>query len=517
MGSQAVVGTDVIVVGFGAAGIAAAITAHDAGAEVIVLEKMPREQSGGNTRASGQVWFNPLDTELAKVYLREMAGEFPIPEDVADAWAIESARNTEWVTARAQEVVGSVQRDPLDPYGQGSEVTKISFGAEMLQQFGWETSRDEYPEYDNRCDTDYYYLGPTEGFSRLWHTLRTSLESRGIDVRYGTAATALITEDGAVAGVRADGPDGPVSFRSRGGVVLAAGGFENNDEMVRKYLGLPYATPLGTPANTGDGIRMAQSLGADLQNMYNHMPAPGIRIPGRETGEFIQPPADGYIHVRGDGRRFVDETVTYRHGKALIGGALEFFPHQAMWTVFDENVRLAGPLAIPTKLYPAGWLKQVDRYAWSEDNSVEIEKGWIARGETLRDLAEVLEIDPDGLEAEVSRYNAFCARGEDPVFGRAAASLQPLTRGPYYAYRWGNLLLTTHGGLCKDGEARVLDMNGEPIPNLYCAGEMGSTFPWALSGGQSIGDGLAFGRIGGRNAAARVGQPAAQVAGVDAD
>lgn len=503
MGSErSAVQADVVVVGFGAGGIAAAIDAHDAGARVILLEKMPREQAGGNTRVSGQVWFNPLDVELAKVYLREMACGMPIDDDVVDTWALESSKNTAWVTARAREVEGAVERDPLDPYGQGSLVTKINYGDETLQQLGWETTRDEFPEFNNECDTDYYYVGPTQGFSRLWHTLRASLESRDIEVRYGTRAVALTSDGLAVTGVRADGPDGPVEFAAAGGVVLAAGGFENNPEMARTYLGLHHTTPWGSPANTGDGIRMAQQLGADLRHMHNHMPVVGIEIPGRETGELVYPSGLGHIHVRPDGRRFIDETVALRHGKSTVGGTLELFPHYAMWTIFDEDCRLAGPLCPPTKQYAAGWLKQVDRYAWSDDNSAEIEKGWIARGETLGELAEQLGIDAHGLEDEVARYNRFCEQGEDPAFARSPASLTPITRGPFYGYRWGNTVINTLGGLRKDGEARVLDTTGTPIANLYTAGEMSATYEWALSGGQSIGDALAFGRVAGRNASA---------------
>jgi succinate dehydrogenase/fumarate reductase flavoprotein subunit len=506
---------DVVVVGFGAAGIAAAITAHDEGAEVVVLEKMPREQAGGNTRVSGQVWFSPHDASLAKEYLRGLSCDMPVDEDIANAWATEICANTDWLAARAQEATGSIDVDPLDTFGQGTDYTQITYHDEMKRQTGWDATRDEFPEFNNEGGTDYIYFGPSQGYSRLWLRIKAALEKRGVPIRYETRATALTKDSaGRVIGVVVEGPGGTEEIVARRGVVLASGGFENNGDMIRTYLGLPYATPWGTPANTGDGIRLAQALGADLANMYQYMPFFGIKIPGRVTGEFAQPAGIGFMNVRKDGRRFMDETLPYRHGKSTIGGKLEFYPHHAMWTVLDEDVRLAGPMTMTRDQFAGGWLKQVDRYDWSDDNSVEIENGWIARADSLRELADKLGVDPDGLQDEVARFNAFAENGEDPLFGRAGAAMAPIKRPPFYGYQWGNLIINTMGGLRKDGQARVRHVDGRPIPGLYCAGEIASTYTWALSGGQSIGDALSFGRIAGRNAA--VAQEAGELAAASA-
>lgn len=501
--SRRSISADVVVVGFGNAGIAAAITAHDLGAEVIVLEKMPEAESGGNSRVSGQVWFSPDDVELSKEYLRGLSNGMPVADDVLQVWAEETSKNTDWLVARGEETHGIVERDPLDSYPQGLDVTQITYGDEMLRQTGWKATRDEFPEFNNEGGTDYFYIGPDQGHSRLWQTLRAALHKRDIKVLYDTRATALVQDvDGRVVGIEADDSDGPLGLTARRGVVLAAGGFGNNQEMVRTYLGLPYASPWGSPGNTGDGILLGQKIGADLQNMYNYMPFFGIRIPGKDIGEFVQPPGLGFMHVRKDGRRFVDETTSYRHGKSVIGGALEFFPTSAMWTVFDDETRAGGPMAMTRKQFSGGWLKQVHRYTWSDDNLTEIEAGWITRADTIRELAEKLGVDPDGLEAEVERYNGFAEAGEDVVFGRPAAAMAPIKTGPFYGYAWGNVMITTLGGLRKDGRARVIDVEGEPIPGLYTAGEMSSTYTWALSGGQSIGDAIAFGRVAGREVAA---------------
>lgn len=518
---------DVVVAGLGGAAIAAAITAHDAGAKVVVLEKATEAEAGGNTRVAGQVWFNPRDPESARRYLRDAAGEFPVDEDVAAAWAEETCRNTEWIEARAAEASGHVDVDPADPGGQDLEVTSFCYRDAVAQYAaegggeqeevtgpaaGDDIPADEFPEFDNSCNTDWIYFS-AQGYSRLWLRLKAALETRDLEIRYGTAAKALRRDgEGRVSGIVVEGGDGVEEIGVRGGVVLACGGFENNPEMIRTHLAMPFATPWGSPANTGDGIRIGQAVGADLANMYNHMAFPGIRIAGRETGEAVFPRGISFINVRQDGRRFIDETIPSRHGKSTIGGRLEFNPSGEMWTVFDEQVRLAGPLSFTREQFGGGWLKQVDRYDWSEDNLAEVEKGWIARAGSIRELAEQLGIDPGGLEAEVARFNASAESGEDQVFGRPGVAMGKIEQAPFYGYKWGNLLINTMGGLRKNGEARVLDVEGQPIPGLFCAGEISSTYTWALGGGQSIGDALAFGRIAGRSAAREAAEVAASVA-----
>lgn len=506
---------DIVVVGFGMAGLAAAITAHDAGAEVLVLEKMPASKAGGNSRVSGQVWFCPTDVELAKAHLGELADEYPVPEDVASAWAEETSHHNDWVRARAEEVNGQIPRDDGDPYtGDHTNIVRRSFGEEG-RQFGWEIPEHEYFELKyNECGTEYNYIGGSQGWSRLWLTLKTAFERREIPVLFETRATELIQgEDGEIVGLRAERPGDKVTILARQAVILASGGFANNSEMARNYLRLSYVTPWGSPGNTGDGIRIAQAVGADLAHPYNYMAMPGIQMPPYEAGEFAQPQDGRYIHVGADGRRFVNEAHDPgRHGKIPTRGMFDFFPGHPMWTIFDEDARLAGPIVWPRESYAACWMKQVERYEWSEDNSAEIERGWVTRGATIRELAEKLEIDPDGLEAEVERYNAFVEQGEDSDFGHPVAQLQPIRRGPFYGYRWAQLLITTLGGIRKDGHGRAQNPDGEPIPRLYCAGDVASTYTWMLSGGMGLGDAMAFGRRAAAHAAAHAphaSQPAA--------
>jgi hypothetical protein len=447
--------TDIIVMGTGAAGLAAAITAHDAGARVVILEKMSAERAGGNSRVSGQVWFCPKDADTARTHLHAMARDYIVPDDVVTALATESARHTEWILARVDEVRGRVPRDDGDPYdGDPAEVTRVSIGAMAGGPPG-----DEYPEIaGNECGTEYNFLGGSMGFSRLWLTLMTCVAERGIPIRYESEGQALVRDaDGHVTGVEVRGPDGEISdVVARRGVILASGGFAANPVMTRNYLRLPAVTPWGSPANTGDGIRMAQKVGADLAHPYNYMAMPGIAMPPYPAGENALPQDHRFINVGADGRRFVNETLPTLHGKTRLGGDYDFFPGNAHWTIFDEDGRLAGPLVIPRQFFAVSWNKQIEGYDWSLDNQVEIAKGWITQADSLHALAEKLSIDHDGLEAEVTQWNEWVAAGTaDPKFGRTVATMRPITRPPFYGYPWAQLLITTLGGIRKDERARA--------------------------------------------------------------
>jgi succinate dehydrogenase/fumarate reductase flavoprotein subunit len=497
---------DVIVLGMGAAGLSAAITAHDAGASVAIVEKMPPEKAGGNSRVSGQVWFNPNDADRAAVYLRALSGEYELPEPLVRAWARESVHNTEWIEARAREVWGQVPRDDGDPYtGDPAAVIRLSHGAE-LRAIGWRDVPDEeFPELEGiDCGTDYNYFGGSQGWSRLWLTLRTAQEHRSIPVFYDVRAKALVRDAaGEVMGVSAVGADGQTrSFSADKAVVLATGGFANSQDLAKNFLRLTFVTPWGSPANTGDGIKLAQKIGADLAHPYNYMSMPGLRMPPYETGEFGQPQDHRYILVGKDGKRFVDELQETRHGKILMRGEFEVYPGFPMWTIFDERGRLAGPLVPPRENFAGGWMKQIERYVWSTDNQAEIDRGWIMKADSLEELAEKLDIDADGLVAQVALINEAADTGHDHMYGRAAETLRRIDTPPYYGYRWAQLLISTLGGIRKDEYARVLDPYGAPIPRLYTAGDTASTYSWCLSGGLGLGDALVFGRIAARHAAA---------------
>lgn len=503
---------DVVVVGMGGAGIAAALTAHAAGAEVMVLEKAAPGHAGGNSRVSGQVWFSPDDVDLARRHLHALSWQYSVPDSLAGAWAAETARNTPWIRGIAEKTGGQVEWDEGDPYtGDGTDLATISWGDLLRLQGVKNPPDDEYQEVEGHdCGSDYHVIGGAMGFSRVWRLLKTALDDSRIPVHYNTAARRLVAgPGGGITGVVVEHDGSERTIIARRGVVLATGGFAANREMARNYLRLPNVTPWGSPSCTGDGIRMAQQIGADLAHPYNYMAMPGIAMPPYQTGQDAPPRGSKFINVGADGRRFIDESQPNRHGKVVQRGMFDFHPGVPMWTVFDENGRLAGPLVIPRAFFAVDWIRQVEGYEWSLDNSVEIERGWITRADSIRELADQLGIDADGLEREVQRYNELADSGEDdPVSGRPAHTMFPILMPPFYGFEWAQLLITTMGGIRKDEHARALDPFGAPIPGLYCAGDVASTYSWCCSGGMGLGDALAFGRIAGRSAATGAGAAA---------
>lgn len=489
---------DVVVVGFGDAGSAAALEALAAGAEVVVLEKAPEEHAGGNSRVSGQIWFKNDDVERSKVYLRSLCGDRPIPEAIVEVWATETAANTAWIEALGgQHMLMDYHREPEFPELEGSD-----------------------------CYGGYLHLEPTWGHSRLYQLLSSAAKERGARVLYATPAARLaVDDDGSVVGVEAQSADGPLGIRARRAVVLTSGGFEANAEMIRDHLGLPATgVPWGSPHNTGDGHRMAQKIGAGLWHMGNYAPSLGLRAPGHDAGfpvSFARTPrgpwsghlsdrddandsatvSGGYVFVGLDGLRFANETLRTGHGHGLVHGQYELFPRAPMYVVFDDRARRAGPLAPTIDAWPHGWNQIVEGYRWSDDNAAELEKGWFVSAETVEELAAAMDVPPARLTETIEEWNAACGAGKDDL-GRDPSTLVPIDQPPYYAFYTGPNMLYTCGGPRRNERAQVLDAFGEVIPRLYCAGELSSTYSGCMDGGMMIADALAFGRVAGRNAAA---------------
>lgn len=468
---------DVVVVGMGAAGCAAAVTAHDAGATVLVLEKAAAAEAGGNTRVSGGGWFHHDDPERAAIYLRSLCGDRPLPEPVVHAWAHGTREVSRWVE---------------------------SLGVSVGPNGNYNATGAEYPEMPGSdCYGGLYCVDGVVGDGRLFAALEKALFERGISVHYDSPASGLITEpaSGEVTGVVTAAGD---RILARRGVVLATGGFEGDPELVRTHLGLDDAPVWGSVAATGDGLRMAQEAGADLWHMDNMMAVNGITEPGSRHGYFAMfLYSRGVLWVDETGRRFVDEFVPSGHGQALIDGRYVLHPQRPMWVIFDEHTRLAGPISPSADVLAVGWNVLMNGYRWSSDNSAEIAAGWIHRGDTLDELASLTGLPGDALNDSVSAYNAACAAGDDGDFGRSPATLVPILEPPFYAYRSGPLLGWTNGGPRRDEHARVLDTAGAVIEGLYAAGTVSSTFSWAKDGGFHIADAIVFGRAAGEHAAGR--------------
>jgi succinate dehydrogenase/fumarate reductase flavoprotein subunit len=470
---------DVVVVGFGAAGMATAVTAHDLGGEVVILEKAPEGQEGGNTRVAGQGYLNTSAVEPAMAYLTALCGPYAVPEAMVAVWAEEMCRNNDWLAGLG-----------CDPQEHQHPPVGI-----------------EFPDLPGSDCVHKFHDGPTYGYSNTWNRFERLVKERPIRVLYETPGKQLIQHDisKAILGVRSG--EG-TTVKARKGVVLTCGGFENNQQMIRDYLpGVPYCYTSGTPYNEGDGITMAMSVGADLWHMNNYAgPSMALKVPEVATSfsmqalHYSKEPPGGMIVVGPDGRRFADEKYKTRHGKVPVNGRwLPMATPCPMFLIFDHSHFSAGPLYDKTPTH--GWTQIVERYEWSADNSVELAKDWIKRADSLGALASAVGLDGAVLAETVGRWNEACAAGRDGEFGRTLM-MTPIASGPFYAVELSPSMLNTQGGPRRNERAQIVRPDGSPIPRLYSAGELGSIYSYLYQGTGNIGECLAFGRIAGRNAVA---------------
>jgi succinate dehydrogenase/fumarate reductase flavoprotein subunit len=250
---------------------------------------------------------------------------------------------------------------------------------------------------------------------------------------------------------------------------------------------------------------MAQAIGADLWHMDNQAgPDLNFRPPDADWafGYVFRPRGRGYIWVAKDATRFVNETISTKHGKIPFHGIYVPFPTPLpVHVVFDETMRKSGPF------YSSGeggmcWYNVIEGYQWSEDSSTELEKGWILKADNIRELAGKIGKNPDTLESTVAAWNKSCATGNDSEFGRPANRMAPIETPPYYAMELVPSFTNTQGGPRRNRYAQVLDTNQKPIPRLYSGGELGSIYSYHYQGGGNILECICFGRIAGECTAA---------------
>ena len=453
---------DVVVAGYGAAGATSAISASDAGASVLLLEKAPKGSEGGNSKFAGQDVMGPTTYEGGLAYYKALRGLFTeaCSDSMLETYVAECVKNPDYL---------------------------VSLGA-VREEF-WDKPWPEYPEFEGADTIHTWIVGGQSFQGTLYKLLQENVAKRDIDVLYEARATHLIQDPytKTILGVQFEKDGQTVNVRATNGVVLATGGFEANQEMIQNYLQQPYVYVVAAVYNTGDGIKMAQEVGADLWHMSNSAGYTwGFQPEGQPTAIRSLTVTNGII-VGPEGKRFMDETTTVRHGKINYGGRWISMPTPLpAYFICDAAGLAAGPIS----------------KNWSEGNQEEVEKGWIVKGDTVEELAEKIGVDPANLQATLDKYNGFVANGEDMQFGRDPEKLVAVKDGPFYALEIGPCMLNTQGGAKRNEKAEVLDVNGNPIPHLYSAGEMGALFADMYNGGGNLGECVSFGRIAGANAAA---------------
>ncbi|WP_181778972.1 FAD-dependent tricarballylate dehydrogenase TcuA [Pseudonocardia pini] len=486
---------DVVVVGGGNAGFCAALAAADEGASVLVLEKAPFGEHGGNTfytAGATRVAFSEiddlvplLDQESVDLLPRTVVPPYPEAAFREDMARVTEGRNDPELT---EILVGSSTDTVrwLHAHGIGY---RLMFERQAYEREG------VFTFFGNLV------LGVVGGGKGLVEQHLRAADRAGVQVRYGAAVTGLLTSPtGEVDGVVYQ--DGEVSHRvSSSAVVLAAGGFESDPERRRRHLGegWEHALVRGTPTNTGEVLDLAIALGAEPYGDWGscHSVAwdAGADPKGGDRELTNQLTRQSYplgVVVNRDGARFLDEGEDYRnYTYAKYGARILRQPGAVSFQLFDSAIR---PM-----------LRS------EEYDSTPISA---AEGDTIEQLAAELGIDPVGLRETLDHFNtSITDRPFDPAVkdGRASRVDPPksnwalaIQEPPFYGYPVACGITFTFGGLRIDEQARALTTRGEPIDGLYVAGEMvGGLFSGNYPGGSGLTSGSVFGRIAGTNGGAR--------------
>ncbi|SEC13240.1 3-oxosteroid 1-dehydrogenase [Gordonia malaquae] len=549
---------DVLVVGSGAAGMSAAITAAASGLDVVIVEKSHR-WGGTTSRSGGGVWIPgnevlaakaPADsTGDARTYLRSLIGG-DVPAELIDAYLERgpetiaflnrnSALDLEWVRGYSDyfpEAPGgraagrSCEPKPFDVRAIGDDFT-------TMEPFYTPTPLNVVVK-----QSDYRWLstglrrwrGPVRMMAvgartfaakarrrklvglgnALVASLMVGLQRHGVPVHLGVALSGLITDaEGSVLGARVTDADGEREVIARRGVILACGGFDHDPALRAQHHRAPAGPDLslGVVTNTGDGLRAATAVGADTALLDDAWWAPSIPLPRGPWFALAERSLPRSIIVNNRGERFMNESLPYVEAThAMFGGEHGAGPGAAenlpAWLVFDQTYRnrylFAGKPArspLPKKWFDSGALVKAD---------------------TVAELAERLGLPEGALTTTVDRFNGFARDGVDSDFHRGESaydhyygdtsnkpnpSLGEISTGPFYAAAMVPADLGTKGGVRIDVRARVLRDDDSVIDGLYAAGNvaapvMGHTY---AGPGATIGPAMVFGHVAALDAAAR--------------
>jgi succinate dehydrogenase/fumarate reductase flavoprotein subunit len=508
---------DVVVVGFGHAGAMSAISAADAGAKTLIVEKSP--VPGGLSICSYGAVRSARDREGAFAYLKA-TNDGRTPDDVlrvlADGMCGLEACVRELAKVNGAVVTSSIEENAQrekdnDPYRRRISGNYPLPGTEAF----YHTSVVEVPGFDPRAE--YPWANGAPNGPKLFKVVHDNVVRRGIEVRLATPALRLLADPATreVRGVRVESNGATRSIAARRGVVLACGGFEANAAMKEQFLEGKPVYNAAARTNTGDGIRMAQDLGAALWHMWHVHGAYGFRhtdpaypyairvkrfpdwFPGEAHKARLRM---AWILLDQTGRRFMSEYQPYTQDTAVrplqyYDPVTQRFPRNPAFLICDDAGR---------RMYPLGRATSNDegiRYEWSEDNLQEVANGILKRADTLEELAIALGLDPEAVAASVSRWNEQCGRGVDEDHGRPGGSMTPIREAPFFGAPVWATLSNTQGGPVHDAASRIIDVYGEPIPRLYAAGELGSAFGHLYLSGGNIAECFVTGRVAGRNAA----------------
>lgn len=554
---------DLIVVGSGGAGFAAAVTAASAGLSVLMVEKSA--YLGGTTALSGGYMWMPLNRitmpddahdsrEQARLYLRSLTGD-AVREDMVEAFLDNSPKLFNFLETQTDvrflygahyvdycsELPGAGKHSrtvgPVVYDGRllGDDIHLLRPPHECLTALGKDMMADlgDIPHFmqatrsvKSACysiwrilqygrDRLLYGKGMRLAFGRaLIARLITSARKVGVRMWVNTPATGLIKKDGAVVGITATRDGKPVTLNARYGVVLASGGFGHDPELCAKYLPYPEKHLSATvTSNQGDAARMGMAAGADFQPAaYNNYAGCVLSVMQHPDGRITQGlhshslGSPGCIVVNTEGKRYVNEALSYNMFMRAMcdAGAVPSY------AIADHRHVMRFRFG-QVKDYPPGLPRGLNKF---------VKSGHLIRANSLAELAQKIGVPAANLEQTVSRFNEMAISGKDLDFHRGEArydllalppsqwpnrGLAPIDKPPYYAHRLEPGNLGTYAGLVTDAASRVLDPQGQPIDGLYASGlDMLSPFSGHYpGGGGSVGPAMTFGFIAARDVIAR--------------
>ena len=444
---------DVVIVGAGGAGLAAAVQITSQGKSVILLEKMPT-YGGSSLICGGALAFAGTDLQAS--------------ENVKDS--------------------NDLFYKDLMKVGENANVPALvkAYVDNQLETYEWL----------KKAGVKFLKLGIASGMSvprshvvvpaDLLKVLNNAAKTQGVKTMMSTAASRLVVDEktGKVRGVQATSKGKTVFYGAKKGVILTSGGFSLNKDLLGKFVPpMAFSKAMVGRGSNGDGLKMAWSLGADIKDMPYIKATFGFDLEAQTIkDDFALMFYQGAIIVNKEGKRFVNESISYK----LVGDAALVQKDAMGFQIYDAAIRTAG-----------------EKDPFGRTASLE-SKGKIKSAATIKELAQKIGVSADALEATVREYNTGVDKGSDAL-GRktlVAAFGKPvkIEQAPFYAFPSTAYILGTYGGILTNEKAQVVDIYGQSIPGLYAAGEIvGGVHGAAYMTGTAFGKALIFGRIAAKN------------------